>query len=136
MRQSTASTLAFLSRAVLEGKKAEADKAAKEKVKEERRKRQRRQALEQQEFLALLNIPAAHRSTQQAARLNDLMELDEAEAAAASSSSQPGRRKRKKKRKKKLPKTSSLKSGDFLFELFLVRLLWQCHEFGGVGLRF
>ena len=74
-------------------------------MKEERRRRQRRQALEQ-EFLALLDIPAAHRSAQQAARLNELMELDEAEAAAASSSSQPRRR----KRKKKLPKTSSLKS--------------------------
>ena len=106
-----ASTLAFLTRAVLEEKKkAEAEKAAKEKVKEERRRRQRRQALEQ-EFLALLNIPAAHRSAQQAVRLNELVELDEAEAAAASSSSQQGRRKRKKKRKKKLPKTSSLKSG-------------------------
>ena len=79
-------------------------------MREERRRRQRRQALEQ-EFLALLDIPAAHRSAQQAARLNELVELDEAEAAAASSSSQPGRRKRKKKKKKKLPKTSSLKSG-------------------------
>ena len=86
--------------------KAEAEKAAKEKVREERRRRQRRQALEQ-EFLALLDIPAAHRSAQQAARLNELVELDEAEAAAASSSSQPVRRKRKKKRKRKLPKSSS-----------------------------
>ena len=60
-----ASTLAFLTRAVLEEKKkAEAEKAAKEKVKEERRRRQRRQAMEQ-EFLALLDIPAAHRSAQQ-----------------------------------------------------------------------
>ena len=56
-----------------------------------RRRRQRRQALEQ-EFLSILDIPAARRSAQEVARLNALTELEEAEDAAASSKKKKERR--------------------------------------------
>ena len=111
------STLAFLTRAVLEEKKAVVVKAAKEKVKEERRELQRRQAL-RQELVALLDLPEQRRSAQQESRINDVLQLvRDAEAAAASSSSQPGRRKRKKRRKRTTRRTSSRLStcSGFLF---------------------
>ena len=89
-----ASTLAFLTRAVLEEKK----KAEVEK--EERMRRQRRQSLVQD---ALFAVPAWNRSDAEFSRIETLAsEHRSLDSTSSSSSSQPGRRKRKKKRKKKV----------------------------------
>ena len=75
--------LVFLTSRALAAQEEEEEEQKQAQVKklEERRRRQRRQALEQ-EFLALLDIPAARRSAQQAARLSELVELDEAEGCS------------------------------------------------------
>ena len=102
------STIAFLTRAVLEEKrKAEVEQAAKEKVKEERMRRQRRQALVN-EIDTLFAVPAWRRSDAEFSRIESLAsELRSLDSASSSSGS---KRKRKKRRKRKLPKSSSSRS--------------------------
>ena len=102
------STLAFLTRAVLEEKrKAEVEKAAQEKVKKERMRRQRRQALVH-EIDTLFAVPAWRRSDAEFSRIESLAsELRSLDSASSSSGS---KRKRKKRRKRKLPKSSSSRS--------------------------
>ena len=88
-----ASTLAFLTRAVLEEKR----KAEEEEQEAKRRKTHAEEETARVELRSLLDVPRSRRTAEHESRLDAVSQL----LAAAS------RRKRKKKRKKRLPKSSA-----------------------------